>query len=80
MVRSDHQKDDIHPTGLDISIDVVPVTHQVMETTGGLPVDEKEESIESGKMRATGVYAAGSSASTDSTYHRYCQEFYAKRP
>ena len=52
-------------TGLDISIDVVPVTHQVMETTGGLPVDEKGRvTIESGKMWATGVYAAGPSAST----------------
>lgn len=52
-------------TGLDISIDVVPVTHQVVETTGGLPVDEKGRvTIESGKMWATGVYAAGPSAST----------------
>ena len=57
-------------TGLDISIDVVPVTHQVMETTGGLPVDEKGRvTIESGKMWATGVYAAGPSASTYTSGH-----------
>jgi len=52
-------------TGLDVSIDVIPVTHQVMETTGGIPVDEKGRvTIESGKMWATGVYAACPSAST----------------
>ena len=52
-------------TGLNTSVDVVPVTPGVVQTTGGLPVDELGRvTMEDGKMWATGVFAAGSSAST----------------
>ena len=52
-------------TGLNISVDVIPVAHGVIHTTGGLPVDELGRvTMEDGKMWATGVFAAGPSAST----------------
>ena len=52
-------------TGLNTSVDVVPVTPGVVQTTGGLPVDELGRvTMEDGKMWATGVFAAGPSAST----------------
>lgn len=52
-------------TGLDASIDVIPVTAGVIHTTGGVPTDQLGRvTIDSGKMWATGVFAAGPSAST----------------
>ncbi len=52
-------------TGLDTAVDVVPLTQGVIQTTGGLPIDKfGRVTIESGKMWATGVFAAGPSAST----------------
>ena len=52
-------------TGLDISIDVIPLSSAVADTPGGAPVDEHGRvTFDNGNMWFTGLYAAGRSAHT----------------
>jgi len=51
--------------GLDISMDVIPLSSAVADTTGGAPVDEHGRvTFDNGSMWFTGLYAAGRSAHT----------------
>ena len=52
-------------SGLDTSLDVIPLSSAVANTTGGAPVDEHGRvTFDNGKMWFTGLYAAGRSAHT----------------
>ena len=51
--------------GIDISMDVIPLSSSVADTTGGAPVDEHGRvTFDGGSMWFTGLYAAGRSAHT----------------
>ncbi len=51
--------------GLDISMDVIPLSSAIADTTGGAPVDEHGRvTFDNGSMWFTGLYAAGRSAHT----------------
>ena len=51
--------------GIDISMDVIPLSSSVADTTGGAPVDEHGRvTFDEGSMWFTGLYAAGRSAHT----------------
>ncbi|MCH2267893.1 FAD-binding protein [Candidatus Thalassarchaeum betae] len=52
-------------TGLDTSVEVIPVSPSIAATTGGAPVGEEGRvTFDDGKMWFTGLYAAGRSANT----------------
>jgi len=52
-------------TGLDTSMEVIPVSSSIAATTGGAPVDaDGRVTFDDGKMWFTGLYAAGRSAYT----------------